>query len=332
MAYITLPSPGLSPNDHFSCSYAATRNYSQSFPHSHTQHMKSGDTLGSLHRPPVCLGDTPLGKGPPNNLLEHFNYNSGSFTMRSLVWFILGLLASVFSSLLYFISPAYASGLSAEAIADRLRHIPVYCITNVRGQPVLSPSPKGGKERIAYIFFCRHDAEDTLKRLHGANPHLADQTIVQLLSLRDVYLAFVKHTRQQRSSGSDQVVPQFCPPREQVAEALELLRKSGRVQSSFQGTPVFQAEGLVVSESGKQELPVFLSRGKLEDLWRAMRAKNPALSALPKIEVGTLEVCLMQMEQSQDKDWERVVFVPMEDSTPKATTRLWQALLPWGRR
>lgn len=252
-----------------------------------------------------------------------------------------------------------------EVIKKRLSGIPVYVVVNQKNEFVLVSSDNDTRQ-LGLFFFDIDDAQGLLDAVKKQDPHMGRLARVLQTSMDAVYDVAVMP---REHSGTEDVTFRFMPAAAEVEAAIDLYHAANINQVSFEGVPLFQAEGLVVrGEEGNRYTPLFFSKHDLDvalsnaflsrdsDAQASARAKlerakseldaaqkdveaaedakakrsaekrrNGASSRVkkyekdladataqrkaPRIDVGSLEQVIVEMEQDDKNQWGDVIFV-----------------------
>lgn len=226
----------------------------------------------------------------------------------------LGTAAPLVSTVL-FSEPAHA--LEKQALMRQLVEVPVFTIVDASNRPITCVSFGDEKGRFAVFFLNRKDALAKLTKMKKENPRQNAKVIT--VSLDKAYKMLKDAEDGEKKGGEaapDSVAAKFVPTTKQLKNAVDILKLNGRKATHFNGTPIFQAEGLTMKQSNdtRQYIPLFFAKEDLDSAWAEMRRGNPAMSPQARVEVGSFEELLKRMEESDSPEWARVVFFAPKDS------------------
>ncbi|PON95513.1 Tic22-like [Trema orientale] len=193
------------------------------------------------------------------------------------------------------------TGMSTEAIEERLAGVPVYALSNSAEEFVLVSGASSGKS-LGLFCFKKEDAEALLEQIESLDPRMRSGSKVVAVALNKVFQLKV-----------DGVSFRLIPETSQVKNALKEREKAGVTDDGFPGVPVFQSKSLILRSQNKSYRPVFFRKEDLEkSLIRASREQgrlNPGFRP-GQIEVAVLEEVIKGMKESSTSKWDDVVFIP----------------------
>jgi nickel transport protein len=209
--------------------------------------------------------------------------------------------------------------LTDEQVAERLRNVPVFTITDEEGSPLVTTPPDSaeGAAPVAGVFISQSDAQEFLDTLREDDPELAGAVRVVPVSLAEVYeLALAGQDPDQRLEFM------FIPSEEEVATAVTLLQSTGEEISSFEGVPLFVArsntdgeEGYLTIQQGNQQvIPMFFKEDDLQAMLERLQQVQPDLATTVDIQVINLEGLINTLENSDNPELERILLIPPEES------------------
>eukprot|EP00199_Chlamydomonas_sp_CCMP681_P002435 CAMPEP_0119108404 /NCGR_PEP_ID=MMETSP1180-20130426/14195_1 /TAXON_ID=3052 ORGANISM="Chlamydomonas cf sp, Strain CCMP681" /NCGR_SAMPLE_ID=MMETSP1180 /ASSEMBLY_ACC=CAM_ASM_000741 /LENGTH=385 /DNA_ID=CAMNT_0007094011 /DNA_START=122 /DNA_END=1279 /DNA_ORIENTATION=- len=149
--------------------------------------------------------------------------------------------------------------MAKDEVKARLAPIPVFTVANPKNEFVLVAGENN--TQLGFFFFRREDAEAIVEKIREENPRLARDSKILRVTMDNVYEVF---TTPRDQTGLQGIHFRFMPDMRQVAHALGLYREAGVPTRSFQGVPVFQAEGLTVTTQDMQYVPLFLNKEDLD--------------------------------------------------------------------
>lgn len=226
----------------------------------------------------------------------------------------LGLAGSVMmSTLLTGVMSALA--LTDQQVAERLRTVPVFTITNGDGSPLVAPQGEG-QSPVAGVFISRQDAQTFLENLKDTNPELGNSVQVTAVSLAEVYELAIENEDQQ---GRIQFA--FVPMEQEVTTAEGILRQNGQPNQEFNGVPLFFAESttgqggyLTIQQGDQRVIPVFFTQQDLQAMLDRARQQEPSLGNNIRIQVTSLEGMIQLLQSGDDPDLNSILLIPPRDS------------------
>jgi hypothetical protein len=221
------------------------------------------------------------------------------------------------------VSTLLASGLRAlaltdEQIAERLRNVPVFTITDSDGSPLVSTPEAGEGPPVAGIFINPADAQAFLDDLRQENPELASSVNVVPVSLAEVYqLALAGQASEQRLEFA------FIPNQDDVENAITIQQQeTGEDVTSFEGVPLFIARSstdgetgyLTIQQGNEQVIPMFFDKNDLQAMIQQLEQVQPDLAPTVSVQVINLEGLITTLENSDNPELERILLIPSEDA------------------
>lgn len=209
--------------------------------------------------------------------------------------------------------------LTDEQVAERLRNVPVFTITDDQGAPLVSTPEDGSEDAapVAGVFIDSTDAQNFLSSLRENNPELASSVQVVPVSLAEVYqLALSGQSSDRRLEFT------FIPNQEVVETAITLLQNTGEDVSSFEGVPIFIARSsedgdmgyLTIQQGDQQVIPMFFTEEDLQAMLTRLEQLQPDLANTVSIQVINLEGLINTLERSDNPELEQILLVPPEES------------------
>ena len=197
----------------------------------------------------------------------------------------------------------------ATEILEKLDPVPVFTIADLEGAPLVANQNQ--ESAIAGVFISQQDANDFVAQLDQTNPELADRVRVVPVSLGEVY-----RLAESDEAGNSNLDLTYIPETEAIAEATNILSKSGREYEG--GVPLFVARGddgyLSFERNSQKVIPFFFDLEQLENFIAKFENKQPELANTTNIEVHPLEGVIETFETSNDPLLERIVLVPTSES------------------
>lgn len=228
----------------------------------------------------------------------------------------LGVLGGVLlGSLVGFTSQVLA--LTNEQVAERLRSVPVFTLTDAEGSPLIA-SPVEGETGppVAGVFISQQDAQTFLDNLRQSNPSLARDVQIRPVSLAEVYQLAL-----QADAQSEPMEFAFIPIQQEVQTARSLLQESGQSADQFRGVPLFLARSggenggyLTMRQGESQVIPLFFKREELQVLLDRVRQQQPNLASEISIQVINLEGLIQTLQSSENSELNRIILIPPSES------------------
>jgi Tic22-like family len=215
----------------------------------------------------------------------------------------LGVLGGVLlGSLVGFTSQVLA--LTDEQVAERLRSVPVFTLTDAEGSPLIA-SPVEGETGppVAGVFISQQDAQTFLNNLRQSNPNLARDVQIRPVSLAEVYQLAL-----QADAQSEPMEFAFIPIQQEVQTARSLLQESGQSADQFRGVPLFLAR------SGGENGGYLTMREELQVLLDRVRQQQPNLASEISIQVINLEGLIQTLQSSDNSELNRIILIPPSES------------------
>lgn len=207
--------------------------------------------------------------------------------------------------------------LTDEQVAERLRPVPVFTLTDDRGAPLVASPPQGEQgPSVARVFISQQDAQAFLNTLRQANPQAAQGVAVRLVSLAEVF--------QLAQTSQAQQIPLrfgFVPQQQQVQTAQTILQQSGQPQQEFNGVPLFVAQSdaqnggyLTIQQGDQQVIPMYFVREELQAMLDRLRQQQPDLAAQMSVHVINLEGLIQTLKSTDDPNLPQIVIVPSRET------------------
>ena len=209
-----------------------------------------------------------------------------------------------------------ALALTQAQVAERLRPVPVFTLTDGQGSPLVA-SPQEGQQGppIAGVFISQQDAQNFLTSLRQSNPDLARNVEITPISLAEVY-----QLAQEGQNQSDRLEFAFVPIQQEVQTAVSLLQQSGQQVEQFQGVPLFVARSsgqnggyLTIQQGEQQVIPMFFKRDELQAVLDRVRQQQPNLAGMT-IQVVNLEGLIETLQSSDNPELNRILLIPPRES------------------
>jgi hypothetical protein len=243
------------------------------------------------------------------------------------------------------LGPALGRQMSAQALPEQqvmqmLAPVPLFMITNPKGEPLAAalPDPKDKSKQVSiFLFFVsQQDAQKALTDFKTQNPAVGGSSKVSPISLS---AAVQFAMRLQKTPGSNMGV-EIVPSRAQLDAAVALLRQDGDVKDQGgqlvgkDGKPAqisvplfFIADaqtsaplGLqsTIKENGKDKVissfPFFFSKEDLQAILEQSRKQDPTLASKTRIKVAMLPSILNILLTNNDPNLGQFELVPSAEA------------------
>jgi nickel transport protein len=247
--------------------------------------------------------------------------------MKSLVRWgaTLGLVGSTLLGS-FFTANLRALALPDKEVANALRPIPVFTVTDAQGAPLVATVPlrQGDSQtaNVAGVFMSQQDANAFLARLKTDNPDLGNSVQIVPVSLAEVYELEKKNQNQ-----TENLDFAFIPKQDQVQLAQPLweaqIRSNPNAQQNqqFQGVPLFVAKAgpdqgylTIQPRDGVQLIPFFFEKNQLQNMVDRYKQQQPNQSGNITIEVVSLEGLISTLQSSNNEDLTKIMLVPSQES------------------
>ncbi|GAB4228701.1 MAG: hypothetical protein Kow00121_57660 [Elainellaceae cyanobacterium] len=216
------------------------------------------------------------------------------------------------------VSTPRALALTDEQVMQRLQSVPVFTLTrDEESLLLLSPDTEASENAAPTmtIFLSHENAENFLRYLKENDPENTEQASILLLSLADVY-----QIAQESSTEGERLSLAFVPMEDQVQAARTIIQQNGENAEEFQGVPVFypvSAEdgSLLTRLQGEQEvIPMFLEQEQLQSWLGQIEQNQPELVNNIKVEVGSLENLIRNLQASDQAELNQIYIVPPQET------------------
>ncbi len=256
-----------------------------------------------------------------------------------------GVLASLVSGL--WVAPAItrqmiAQALPQEQVLQQLSNVPVFMITNSKGEPLTYTVPNqadSSKQVQVFTFFVsKQDAEATITSLKQQQPEIGNNARVAPASLSGAVKAAIDG-QTNPNLGVD-----IVPSRSQLEKAISLLKASGDLQERngqlvtkdgepFRGgTPLFfvadnssgnpVAIEAQVQENGQNKtlrfVPFYFDNAQLQTELETIKKNNPELGKNTSIRVVMLDMLVATLLSSNDPAVGQIQLVQTPDAIQAA--------------
>jgi hypothetical protein len=220
---------------------------------------------------------------------------------------VLGTIAHVVA-----IAPPPAQALPEAQIVEKLQKVPVFTITNDKGN-FLQQSVKAGEKTklITPVFMELKDAASFLKTLKKNQPQQSKVAQITVVPLSEVYKLQVEAQKK-----ADNVNFVFFPTEQQLKNA-QLLKKPYQA-NAFYPVPVFmiaiKQQDKYVTVQENNLTPLFLGKQQAQQWLDRVRKKDPKLVAKAEIKVNYLHNVLQDFQGKNYAAQQQLVLVPSAES------------------
>ena len=233
----------------------------------------------------------------------------------------LGLASSVIFGGILGINNLQALALPQEQVVKTLQEVPVFTLTNPKGEFVVI-SRKNQSKTISQVgfFLSKKDAQIFLEqRLKKENPQLASTIRITPLSLAEYYKLVVENNKKKDSN----VVFSLVPSKQQVDQAITMLNTSGKTDKKFDGIPLFVPKfkqdnsylTIPKGQSGKERLiPFYFEKEQAVALLEAFKKAKPQEAANTEIQVLDLYRVIDTLSSSNDPSTNKIFLFPSRES------------------
>ncbi|HEY9826328.1 MAG TPA: Tic22 family protein [Stenomitos sp.] len=202
----------------------------------------------------------------------------------------------------------------ADAL-KRLDPIPVFAVTNKEGIPILAsianPKDKTKQLQVATFFMSQQDAQTLVNTLKTQKPDVGKDAKVLTLSMRQAYDIKTKN-----KSKADTLIFEFLPPKQQLQDALAVLKQNGQNIKEFNDIPLFYATGgadkglLTIEQGTNKVIPFYFNKQDLQGMLDQLKQRDPKLSSSTKVEVTSLSRILDSLLKDNSAGIQQITLVP----------------------
>ncbi len=213
------------------------------------------------------------------------------------------------------VQPAPAVALSEADALKRLDAIPVFAVTNKEGIPILAsvpnPKDKAKQVQIATFFMSQQDAQSLVTVLKKQKPDVGNSAKVVALSMRQAYDLKTKN-----KDKAESLVFEFLPPKQQIDDAVAVLKQNGQDVKQFNDIPLFYSTGgkdkglLTIEQGANKVIPFYFNKKDLQGMLDQLKQKDPQLSSTVKIEVTSLSKILDSLLKENGAGIQQITLVP----------------------
>jgi len=230
----------------------------------------------------------------------------------------LGLAGSVMFAGILGMNNLQALALPQEQVVKTLQEVPVFTLTNPKGEFVVI-SKKNQSKTISQIgfFISKKDAQLFLEnRLKKENPQLANTIQITPISLADYYKLVVENNKKKDSN----VVLTLVPTKHQVDVAITMLNTSGSPDKKFNGIPLFVPKlkkdnsYLTIPQGKNQLIPFYFEKEQAVAHLEAFKKAKPQEAANTEIQVLDLYRVIETLSSSNDPGTNKIFLFPSRES------------------
>ncbi|HCQ19934.1 MAG TPA: hypothetical protein DIU28_00245 [Anabaena sp. UBA12330] len=230
----------------------------------------------------------------------------------------LGLAGSVMFTSILGMNNLQALALPQEQVIKTLQEVPVFTLTNPKGEFVVI-SRKDQSKTISQIgfFISKKDAQFFLEdRIKKENPQLASTIQITPVSLADYYKLVVENKKKKDSD----IFFILVPTKQQVDRAKSILTSSGKPVQQFNGVPLFvlkfkQENSYLTIPNGKdRSIPFYFEKEGAVALLEAFKKAQPKEAAKTEIQVLDLYGVIETLNSSNDSSTNKILLYPSQES------------------
>jgi hypothetical protein len=213
-----------------------------------------------------------------------------------------------------------AVALPQDQIVKKLQEVPVFTLTNPKGEFVVLSRKNNASKPISQVgfFISKQDAQKFLdNRLKKENPQLASTLQVRPLSLADYYKIV-----QESKKKSDSVIYTLVPTQAQVASATSMLNQNGKKGEQFNGIPLFVPKfkkdnsylTIPLAKGNERYIPFFFEKEQAVALLEQFKKAVPKEAENTEIQVVDLYGVMEALNSSSDPSINKIVLYPSRES------------------
>ncbi|MEI6445445.1 MAG: Tic22 family protein [Nostocales cyanobacterium ELA583] len=230
----------------------------------------------------------------------------------------LGLAGSVMFGNILGINNLQALALPQEQVVKTLQEVPVFTLTNPKGEFVVI-SKKNQSKTISQIgfFISKKDAQTFLEnRLKKENSQLASTIQITPVSLADYYKLVVENNKKKDSN----LVFALVPAQQQVNLATTMLNNTGKPDKKFEGIPLFvpkfkkENSYLTIPQGQERLIPFYFEKEQAVALLEAFKKAKPKEAANTEIQVLDLYNVIETLNSSNDPNSNKILLYPSRES------------------
>ncbi|QEI40518.1 hypothetical protein BMF77_01087 [Dolichospermum sp. UHCC 0315A] len=230
----------------------------------------------------------------------------------------LGLAGSVMFAGILGINNLQAFALPEEQVIKILRAVPVFTLTNLKGEFLVS-SRNNQSKTISFVgfFISKDDAQKFLdNRIKKNNPKLASTLKISSVSLAE-YNQIVLEAKQKR----DSVIYTLVPTQQQIDAAKNILNTNGKKVEQFNGVPLFIPKLLKkgyltipIPQEKERFVPIFFEKEQAVVILEEFKKAVPKEAANTEIEVTDLSSVIDTLTNSKDLTMSKFLLYPSRES------------------
>jgi nickel transport protein len=231
----------------------------------------------------------------------------------------LGLAGSVVFTSILGINNLQALALPEEEVIKTLQQVPVFTLTNPKGEFIVLTGKDQSKTIFQIGFFIsKKDAQFFLEnRIKKENPQVASTIQIRDFSLADYYKLVVENKKKKDSD----IFFTLVPTEQQVNSAKSILTSSGKPVQQFNGIPLFLfkvSKKGYLTILGRQEnqrfVPIFFEKEQAVVLLEEFKKAFPNEAANAEIEVTDLYSVIGTLTNSKDPKMSKFLSIPSRES------------------
>jgi hypothetical protein len=209
-------------------------------------------------------------------------------------------------------APLPAQALAEAQIVEKLQKVPVFTITNNKGNFLQQSVKSGGNTKlITPVYMELKDAASFLKNLKKNQPQQSKVAQITVVPLSEVYKLQMESQKK-----ADNVNFVFFPTEQQLKNA-QLLKKPYQA-NAFYPVPLFmiaiKQKDKYVTVQENNLTPLFLGKQQAQQWLDRVRKKDPKLVANAEIKVNYLHNVLQDFQSKNYPAQQQLVLVPSAES------------------
>jgi nickel transport protein len=228
----------------------------------------------------------------------------------------LGLASSVMFAGILGMNNLQALALPQEQVVKILQEVPVFTLTNPKGEPLVGSNESKTIFQIAF-FISKDDAQKFLDNtIKKKNPELASTFKISSVSLAYYYQIVLK-AKQKR----DSVIYSLVPTQQQIEAATNILSANGKKVEQFNGIPLFIPKLLKkgyltipIPQEKERFVPVFFEKEQAAVLLEEFKKAFPKEAGNAEIEVTELDSVINTLTNSKDATMSKFLLYPSRES------------------
>ncbi len=231
----------------------------------------------------------------------------------------LGLASSVMFAGISGMNNIQALALPQEQVVKTLQEVPIFTLTNPKGEFVVISRTNDSKTISEIGFFLsKKDAQTFLDgRLKKENPQLASTIQVRPVSLADYYKLVLENNKKKDSN----VVFTLVPTKQQVDIARNMVNKGGKGQQ-FNGIPLFVPKfkqgnsylTITIPQGNQRFIPFYFEKEQALAHLEEFKKAKPQEAANTEIQVVDLYGVIYTLNSSNDPTTNKILLYPSRES------------------